>query len=100
MLPKLQTIAAPAETGPEAAADVAALVARAADGDVAAFERLVQFYQPRVFTFAMAFAATRDEARDLAQDALIKVYRSIGSFRFQSSFSTWLRGCPVLTHRE
>jgi RNA polymerase sigma-70 factor (ECF subfamily) len=75
---------------PPAGQDIAALVTRAADGDVAAFERLVAQYQGKVFGFAMAFAADRDEAADLAQDAMLKVYRSIASFRFQSSFTTWL----------
>jgi RNA polymerase sigma-70 factor (ECF subfamily) len=78
--------------GPDgtAALDVPSLVARAADGDVAAFERLVAAYQPKVYSFAFTFTGSPDEARDLAQEALIKVYRSIGSFRFQSSFTTWL----------
>ena len=73
-----------------ASLDVPALVARASDGDVAAFEELIGAYQAKVYSFALAFVQSRDDARDLAQEALIKVYRSIGSFRFQSSFSTWL----------
>jgi RNA polymerase sigma-70 factor (ECF subfamily) len=78
------------EPGVPAAADVPGLVARASAGDVAAFERLIAIYQSRVYGFAFTFTSNADEARDLAQEALIKVYRSIGSFRFQSSFSTWL----------
>jgi RNA polymerase sigma-70 factor (ECF subfamily) len=78
------------DSAPGRDVDVPALVSRAQEGDVAAFERLMAMYQPKVFGFALAFAASRDEARDLAQEALIKVYRSIGSFRFQSSLSTWL----------
>ena len=72
------------------ALDVPALVARATDGDVAAFEQLITAYQGRVYGFALAFVHSPDEARDLAQEALIKVYRSIATFRFQSAFSTWL----------
>jgi RNA polymerase sigma-70 factor (ECF subfamily) len=83
----MEVLAAP--VGPKPA-ELPSLVARAADGDVAAFERLVAAYQPRVFRFALAFAGSRDQASDLAQEALIRVYRSIGSFRFQSSFTTWL----------
>ncbi len=86
-MPKPLPIAGPPQL---ASHDVAALVGRAADGDPAAFERLVRQYQGKVFTFAMTFAADRDEAADLAQEAILKVYRSIGSFRFQSSFTTWL----------
>ena len=75
---------------PPGAHEIAALVRRAADGDVPAFERLVAHYQPKVFRFALSFTTDRDAASDLAQEALIRVYRSIGGFRFESAFSTWL----------
>lgn len=70
--------------------EVAALVARAQAGDIAAFQRLIALYQPKVLSFARAFTGDPDEASDLAQEALIKVYRSLNSFRFQSSLPTWL----------
>jgi RNA polymerase sigma-70 factor (ECF subfamily) len=70
--------------------DVAALVRRATEGDAGAFSRLVAQFQPKVLSFAMAFTSDRDEASDLAQEAMIKVYRAIASYRFESAFSTWL----------
>jgi RNA polymerase sigma-70 factor (ECF subfamily) len=70
--------------------ELASLVERAREGDVAAFERLIAQYQAKVYTFAFAFTGNPDHAQDLAQEALVKVYRSLGSFRFQSAFSTWL----------
>jgi RNA polymerase sigma-70 factor (ECF subfamily) len=70
--------------------EVAALVERARNGDVAAFEQLIAQHQGKVFTFAFAFTGDREQAKDLAQDALVKVYRSLGTYRFQSAFSTWL----------
>jgi RNA polymerase sigma-70 factor (ECF subfamily) len=70
--------------------EIAGLIERAREGDVAAFERLIADYQAKVFTFALAFTGDRERAKDLAQEALVKVYRSLGSFRFQSSFTTWL----------
>jgi RNA polymerase sigma factor (sigma-70 family) len=70
--------------------ELAGLVERAREGDVAAFERLIAAYQGKVYTFAFAFTGQPDLAQDLAQDALVKVYRSLGSFRFQSAFTTWL----------
>lgn len=70
--------------------ELAGLVERAREGDVAAFERLIATYQGKVYTFAFAFTGQPDLAQDLAQDALVKVYRSLGSFRFQSAFTTWL----------
>jgi RNA polymerase sigma-70 factor (ECF subfamily) len=66
------------------------LVRRAQQGDVAAFERLIGEHLPLVRRFARAFARGQEAAADLAQEALLKVYRSIGGYRFQSSFSTWL----------
>lgn len=70
--------------------EIARLVRRAQEGDVRAFEELVSAHIPQVRRFAQAFAHDEGDAADLAQDALIKVYRSIGSYRFQSAFSTWL----------
>jgi RNA polymerase sigma-70 factor (ECF subfamily) len=66
------------------------LVRRAQQGDVSAFERLIGEHLSIVRRFARAFARNQEAAADLAQDALLKVYRSIGGYRFQSSFSTWL----------
>jgi RNA polymerase sigma-70 factor (ECF subfamily) len=66
------------------------LVRRAQQGDVAAFEILIGEHTPLVRRFARAFTRTAAAADDLAQEALLKVYRSIGSYRFQSAFSTWL----------
>jgi RNA polymerase sigma-70 factor (ECF subfamily) len=75
---------------PMPAHELAGLVARARQGDVAAFERLISAHQAKVYCFAFAFTGSRDHAQDLAQDALVKVYRSLHGFRFQSAFSTWL----------
>jgi RNA polymerase sigma-70 factor (ECF subfamily) len=66
------------------------LVERAQAGEVRAFELLVDAQLPRIRRFARAFASTEHDADDLAQDALVRVYRSLRSFRWQSAFSTWL----------
>jgi RNA polymerase sigma-70 factor (ECF subfamily) len=66
------------------------LVRQAQQGHTRAFEVLITTHLPQVRRFARAFAHTDTEADDLAQEALVKVYRSIGGFRFQSSFTTWL----------
>jgi len=72
--------------GPE----IAELVAQAQGGDAAAFERLISLYQGKVYGFARAFTTDPEQASDVAQDALIKIYRSLGGFRFQSSLLTWI----------
>ncbi len=66
------------------------LVERAQGGDVRAFEALVEAQLPRIRRYARAYAAAEHEADDLAQEALVRVYRSLRSFRWQSAFSTWL----------
>jgi RNA polymerase sigma-70 factor (ECF subfamily) len=70
--------------------DLDVLVARAQEGDARAFERLVASHLGRVRRFARAFAPTTADADDLAQEALIKVYRNLRSFRYQAAFGTWL----------
>jgi len=70
--------------------DLEAKIAAAKDGDVRAFESVIAGHLPQVRRFARAFAPTESDADDLAQEALVKVYRSLASFRFQSAFSTWV----------
>jgi len=66
------------------------LILRAQHGDVRAFEALVTAHIPRLRRFARAMTKSDADADDLAQEALIKVYRSLRSYRFESSFPTWL----------
>jgi RNA polymerase sigma-70 factor (ECF subfamily) len=67
-----------------------ALVARAQEGDLRAFEALAVEFSPQVRRFARAFAGSDADADDLAQDALLRVYRNLRRFTYQSAFSTWL----------
>jgi len=70
--------------------DLDALIARAQGGDARAFEELIAGQLGQVRRFARAFAASEPDADDLAQEALIKAYRSLRLFRYQAAFSTWL----------
>jgi RNA polymerase sigma-70 factor (ECF subfamily) len=70
--------------------ELRSLIAEAQDGSVRAFELLVSAHLPQVRRFARAFARSDADADDLAQEALVKVYKSLRSFRFQSAFKTWL----------
>jgi len=65
-------------------------VKRAADGDVAAFEALIGPYMQRIYAFSLGFCRDTEEAEEISQEALIKAFRAIGSFRGDSSLSTWL----------
>jgi RNA polymerase sigma-70 factor, ECF subfamily len=75
---------------PASAHERSGLVERARLGDVAAFETLVSQHLSGIRTLAFAFTGDSAAADDLAQDALLKAYRAIRTFRFQCSFSTWL----------
>lgn len=66
------------------------LCERVAAGDEAAFARLVERYQHRVFGFCARLLGDRAEAEDLAQDVFLTVYRNAGEFRGDCAFSTWL----------
>ena len=67
-----------------------ALVARAQQGDRAAFETLVQRYDRDVLRLALNLLHNSEEARDVYQEAFLKVYRNLHRFRLDSSFYTWL----------
>ena len=70
--------------------DEGALIERCRAGDVAAFEPLVQKYRQRVWRLAFQVLRDREEAWDCAQDAFVRAFQSLGSFRGQSAFYTWL----------
>ena len=66
------------------------LLENAKAGDVAAFEELIEGYQKKIFNLAYRIIGNYDDAADMAQEALIRIFRSIASFKEQSSFSTWI----------
>ena len=66
-----------------------ALAARAAAGEAAAFEELVERYQARVFRLASRLVGN-DDALDVAQEAFLQIFRRLGSFRGESRFGTWV----------
>ncbi len=66
------------------------LFAKARNGDMTAFEQLVMLYQSKVYNLAHKLTGNYDDASDAAQEAFIKLYKSLGSFKEQSSISTWI----------
>lgn len=70
--------------------DETVLIQKSQQGDVDAFEQLLLQYEKKVYTIAYKYMGNHEDASDLAQEALIKAYQSIGSFRGESSFGTWL----------
>ncbi len=78
------------------------LAARA--GDARALNALVTRYEPRVYRFSYRLTGDADEAAEVAQDTLLAMTRSLGTFRGESALSTWLysvaRRFSLTRHRQ
>ncbi|MSP62065.1 MAG: sigma-70 family RNA polymerase sigma factor [Myxococcales bacterium] len=86
--------AEPSPTAPSSGAaqpvTPAELVARAQRGDQAAFSELHRRYRPRIYALAMHLTGDAHDADDVAQEAFLRAYRSLGEFRGASEFFTWV----------
>ena len=70
--------------------DDAVLVERVQHGEQAAFDQLVRRHQQLVYAVALRMLSHPEDAKDVAQDAFVRAYRAIGTFRAEAKFSTWL----------
>ena len=80
-----------------------ALCARVAARDEGAFDQLVERYQARAYRLAWSLLRDAEDARDLSQEAFLRVYQSAGRFRGDARFSTWFYRILVnlcLDHRR
>lgn len=66
------------------------VVQRILKGDDAAFSKLVERYQGKVFSIALGMTKNKEDAMDITQDAFVKIYRYLGNFQGNSSFYTWI----------
>ena len=66
------------------------LVKRARRGDLAAYDELVKRYQERIYATIYHMTSNHEDANDLAQEAFIKAFQALKSFKGGSSFYTWL----------
>src|ERR1039457_6239936 len=66
------------------------LVKRARKGDLAAYDELVRRYQERIYATVYHMTANHEDANDLAQEAFIKAFQALKSFKGGSSFYTWV----------
>src|ERR1700712_4788883 len=66
------------------------LIKLSLNGNQSAYADLVKRHQRFVFTLAIRFTKSREDAEEVAQDCFIKAYRSLESFKQESKFSTWL----------
>lgn len=91
MNPPLETV--------NASSSDAAIVRRVQQGDINAYNLLVLRYQHKVVQVALKFVSNQADACDIAQEAFLKAYRAIGSFRGESGFYTWLYRIVINTAR-
>ena len=80
-----------------------ALCRRVGAGDEAAFDVLVERHQGRAYRLAWSLLRNAEDARDVSQEAFLRLYRTAGSFRGDARFSTWFYRILVnlcLDHRR
>ena len=66
------------------------LIQKAARGDARAFNELMSGQERRMYAVALRMFGNKEDAEDCMQEAMIRIYRSIASFKAQSTFSTWV----------
>jgi RNA polymerase sigma-70 factor (ECF subfamily) len=72
------------------AADEQLLILQAKEQDAGAFRTLVERYMKQTYNVAFNLVRNHEDAEDVAQEAFVRIYRSLGKFRGDSEFSTWL----------
>ena len=70
--------------------DTRSLVKKAQSNDLRAFDELVRLYQNKVYGLCYHLTGNHDDAQDVAQEAFIRAYKALGSFRNEADFGTWL----------
>lgn len=76
------------------------LIEQAREGDLSAFTALVDLYKERAVHIAYSFVGNFEDAKDIAQEAFIKVYDRLSSFREESRFYTWFYRILVNTCKD
>ncbi|MFC1537893.1 RNA polymerase sigma factor [Candidatus Latescibacterota bacterium] len=66
------------------------LIQKAQNGDTEAFRELIDLYCPRINRIAYQITGNSEDARDIAQEVFLRLYRKLGTFRQTTKFTTWL----------
>lgn len=80
--------------------DVEAAIEDVLNGDTAAFVAIVERWQGPLVNLAYRFCRDRERAEDMAQEAFIRAYRGLGSWRRDAAFSTWLFALATNVYRD
>src|ERR1700679_222174 len=70
--------------------DEAEMIAKILAGDSQLFHELIRPYERRVYAMALSFLHNEADAEDAAQEAFLKAFRNLSSFRGEAKFGTWL----------
>jgi RNA polymerase sigma-70 factor (ECF subfamily) len=70
--------------------DIVTLVVRAREGDISAFESLVDEYERRLLRFAWRTLGDRQDAEDVVQDTLVQAWKSLNALAEPAAFGTWI----------
>lgn len=66
------------------------LITEVLSGNTAVYSELVKRHQRFVFTLALRFSKSREDAEEIAQDCFVKAYKALGTYKQTAKFSTWL----------
>ncbi|MFI3291286.1 MAG: sigma-70 family RNA polymerase sigma factor [Opitutales bacterium] len=66
------------------------IISRVKEGDMQAFDTLVNKYRERLFSVVYGITSNREDAMDITQDVFIKAFKSLAGFKNNSSFYTWI----------
>ena len=70
--------------------DEKTLIDKSRRGDMAAFDKLVKGYERTIYNTAYRLSGSYDDASDIAQEAFVRAWNNLKSFRGESAFSTWM----------
>lgn len=90
----------PGHTASVSASDDLADVEKVLAGDVAAFENIVRRWQNPLVNLAYRFCRDRGRAEEMAQEAFLRAWRALGSWRRDAAFSTWLFALATNLYRS
>lgn len=76
------------------------LIGKFNNGDLDAFEQLIIRYEKKIYSICFYFLKNREDAEDAAQEIILKLYKKLGSFRNEASFSTWMNYVASNTCRD
>jgi RNA polymerase sigma-70 factor (ECF subfamily) len=65
------------------------LIKRARNGEERAFEQLMEAHENRMYAVSLRMCGNREDAQDCLQEAMLRIYKAMSSFKSQSSFATW-----------